>query len=60
MIELLHDFHLTFDRLPSVRFHQLGLFIDLDSDFLVEAPVKAEADDGVSTLANSLTNKVVV
>ena len=36
MVQLLHNLHLSLNRLTSIRLHQLSLLVDLDSNFLVE------------------------
>ena len=41
MVELLHNLHFTFDRLASVRLHQLCLFIYFDSDLLVQGAMQS-------------------
>ena len=60
MVQLFHDFHLTFDTFATVRFHELDLFIDFDSYLLVEHLVKAETNDSIGTLAYSFTYEVIV
>ena len=60
VVQLLHDFHLTLDKLYSVRFHEFGFFVDLDSDLLVQRPMQSQANDCISTLPDTLANEIVV
>lgn len=36
MVELLHDFHFSFDRFTSIRFEKLDFLVDFDSYFLIQ------------------------
>ena len=60
MVELFHDFHFTFDALPAVGLHQFDLLVDLHGYLLIEHLVEAESHDGVGTLADSLSDEIVV
>ena len=41
MVELFHDFHFTFDTLPTVGLHQFDLLVDLHGYLLIEHLVEA-------------------
>ena len=60
MVQLFHDFHLTFDAFASVRLHQFGLLVDLYSDLLIECSVQAKSNHCIGTLANSFSNEIAV
>lgn len=60
MVNFLHDFDLPLDTLAAVRLQQLELLVYFDCDFLIEDLMKADSDDGVGALANSLTDDVIV
>jgi len=60
MVNFLHDFDLPLDALAAVRFQQLELLVYFDCDLLIQNLVKADSDDGVGALANSLTDDVIV
>lgn len=60
MVQLLHDLHLSLDRLASVGLHELCLLVDLDGNLLIEQAVQAKADYCVSTLADALADEIVI
>ena len=60
MVQLLHDLHLSLDRLASIWLHKLCFLVDLDSDLLIEEPMKSKTHYGVCTLTDPLSNEVVV
>lgn len=60
VVDLLHDFYFPFYTFPAVRLKQLELVVNLDCNFLVQQLVQADSDNGVCTLADPLSNYVVV
>ena len=60
MVELFHDFHFTFDALPAVGFHEFNLLVDLHGYLLIEHFVEAQSHDGIGTLADPLSDEIVV
>lgn len=60
MIKFFHDFHLSFHRLTSIWLQQLGLFVDFDCNFLIQGSVQAKSHYGISSLTDTLTDKIVI
>lgn len=60
MVNLLHDFDLSFHALPSVWLLQLELLVDLDCNLLIQRLVEPDSDDSVGTLADAFADDVVV
>lgn len=60
MVQLLHDLHLSLDRLASVGLHELCLLVDLDGNLLIKQAVQAKADYCVCTLADALADEIVI
>ena len=60
VVEFLHDFHFSLDRLPSVWLHKLGFFVDFDSNLLIKLSVQTQSYHCIRSLANTLADEVVV
>ena len=57
---LFHQLYLPLHTLPSVWIHELVLFVDFHGYFLVSWLVKAYSHHGVGTLANLLSDDILV
>lgn len=60
VIHTLHNFDLTPNRLLSLQVFYFVFLVNFEGNFLVCLLVEAEVDQGIGTLANLLTNQVVV
>ena len=60
MVNLFHNFDLSFDTFPPIWLKQLELLINLDSDLLIQHFVKSNSDNCISSLAYSFTNDVAI
>lgn len=57
---LLHQFYLPLHTFPPIWIHELVLFIDLHGNLLVTWLVKTYPNDGVGTLADLLTDDILI
>jgi hypothetical protein len=60
IFHLLHKLDFPFDRLSAVRFFKFVFLVYFESNLLVLSLVKANPDNGIRTLANLLSNDIVI
>lgn len=60
MVNLFHNFNLSFYTFSSVGFEKLELFVNLYSNLLIQQLMKSNSDDSICTLSYSLTDDIVI
>ena len=60
MVYFLHNFDFSFDRFSPIWLEKFELFINFDSNFLIEQFVKAYSDDGIGSLADAFADNVKI